>query len=304
VVRAGAAQAESGRSQLQLGVAQVYWGVRLQRGAEEVSRASLALTRDHVEAARALVEVGSAAPQALLQAQLAEARAERDLMAATARREKSEDLFQALTGLKAEGDFEPPALPVLPWSSADEVLASSRESRPELKAAREQAQIARSYRSISQLGWAPTIDGRFTQAWTQNSGFSGENSTWMVVVSANWTLWDAGYRLTDNQRTASQAVQADANLQKLEEDTAVGVRAAWAEKERAARSLATAEKEASLAAENLRLTEASYRLGAGTPLELEEARVRRDGALLSVEAERMGLHLATLQLLALGGRLG
>jgi outer membrane protein TolC len=147
------------------------------------------------------------------------------------------------------------------------------------------------------------VDGRFTQAWTENAGFSGENSTWMVVVTANWTLWDAGYRVTDNQRTASQAIQARAAATKMVEDTEVAVRAAWSEKERATQALAAAQKEAALGAENLRLTEASHRLGSATALDLEEARIRRDAALLAVDSEEMGLHLATYQLLALGGAL-
>jgi outer membrane protein len=303
LVRAGEAQSEASLNQLQVGVARVYWGVLLARSAEKIAQDSLALSRQYVHNAKALVDAGSAPPQALLQAQLAEAKAERDLLGAQARRVQSEDLFKALTGLSATGELVRPGLPGLPWSSADEALGRAEKARPELLAANEQSNVADAYRSISRLGWAPTVDGRFTQAWTENTGFSGENSTWMVVVTANWTLWDAGYRVTDNQRTASQAIQARAAATKMVEDTEVAVRAAWSEKERATQALAAAQKEAALGAENLRLTEASHRLGSATALDLEEARIRRDAALLAVDSEEMGLHLATYQLLALGGAL-
>ena len=301
--RAGDAQAEGSRSQLHVGVARVYWGVLLARSGERIATDSLALARQVVANARALVEVGTAAPQSLLQAQLAEAKAERDLLGATARRVQAEDLFKALTGLAPEGELVRPSLPSVPWQSADEALGRAAKARPELIAAQAQADVADSYRSISRLGWAPTIDSRFTQLWTENAGFSGEKETWMVVVTANWTLWDAGYRVTDNQRTASQSVQARAAAAKLAEDTEVAVRAAWSERERATRALDAAHKEAEYGAENLRLTEASYKLGSATALELEEARIRRDAALLAVDSEEMGLHVATYQLLALGGAL-
>ena len=73
--------------------------------------------------------------------------------------------------------------------------------------------------------------------------------------------------------------------------------------ERAQLALAAAREELGLAEENLRLAEISYEAGASAYLDLEQARVGRDAARLTVTAETMNLDLANLSMLKATGDL-
>lgn len=301
--RAGSAQADAARAQLRVGVARAYWGVMVARQAESVSTEALALAKKHAETANKLVDAGSAPPQTRLQAEIAVARAERDLLGAEARRVQAEESFIALTNLSVEGVFDEPSVPPLPYTDVEAAVQRALSHRPDVVAASQQAKATHAIATASGLGWVPTLDARFTQAWTENTGFSGENTTWMFVLAASWTLWDGGYRLVENERTASQARQADAAADKAVEDTTVLVRTAWKDRERALAALSTAERELALAEENLRLAEVSYRAGASAFLDLEDARIGRDAAKMSVISERMNVAIAALTLLGQTGDL-
>ena len=303
MARAGDAQAEQGLSQLQVGVASAYWGVLLSRDAEALATDALELAKKHAATAHSLVTAGQATHQAELQAEIAVARAERDVLGAKSRRTRAELAFGELVGVPADGSMERPGSRSLPFTDPDAAFSTAEAHRPALVAAREQLKAAQAQKTASVLAWLPTVDGRFTEAWTQNEGFSGEPNTWILGVNASWTLWDGGYRLADNEKLASQLHQADAAVAKAEGDARVEVYGAWDELARARSAALAAGHELELAEENLRIAEASFKAGASAVLDLEDARLGRDSAKLAVLGEQMNTDLATLTLLAAVGDL-
>ena len=296
LVRAGDAQAKVSRGQLRLAVARAYWGVLVTREAAALSREGVSLATKHADQVKAMVTSGTATRQAELQAQMAVARAEREQAGAEARRVQAETAFAMLVQGEPGMTLDTPAPREVPWATVDDALAAAREKRPELKAAREQALAAKATSTAAKLAWVPNVDGRFTQMWTENTGFNGENWNWMAVASATWVPWDGGFRVAEQARAASQQRMAEAAYDKAREDAEVEVRAAWEELLRARRAKAASERELALAEENLRLAEASHAAGASTFLELEDARQARDGARLGAMSERMGVELAAMAL--------
>lgn len=291
------------RAELRLGVARAYWGVLVTRRAEEMASRGVELANRHVAQARALVEVGTATRQVELQAEMAVARAERDLVDATAGRASAERAFGALVEVEPAEDFTEPELPAASFGTVDDALRVALTRRPERQAAEARARAAHAGATASAVGWVPTVDARFTELWSQNTGFLGLNWNWQFVVTASWTPLDGGYKLVNNLRTASQARAADAAAELGEEQVGVDVASAWAERDRAHAARAAAERELSFAEENLRIAEKSFDAGASTVLDLEDARVARDGAEIRVLTERMNEHLGTLALLKLTGDL-
>src|SRR5690606_6011628 len=91
MVKAGRAREEAGISAVRTGVARAYWGVLVARRATEVSGRAAANARGHQAIVDAQVRVGTMPRQALLQAQLAVSRAEREVLAADAQRRAAED---------------------------------------------------------------------------------------------------------------------------------------------------------------------------------------------------------------------
>jgi len=300
---AGKAQEAAGRAQLRLGIARAWWGVTVARQGVAVATEALALSQKHVELAEHLVAVGSATRPVLLQAQMAKARAERDLVGAQARQVQAESTLAALIELPPETTLDPAIPHSLPYQSVEEALERALQQRPELLAADAQQKAAKMQASASTLSWLPSINARFTEAYSENTGFSGENYNWMLVGTASWTLWDGGFRLSDNLKTSSMAHQAQESLEKTRQDTEIAVRSAWEDRVRAHAALQAVNQELALAQENLRLVEASVQAGVSPWIDAEDARMALNAAQMSQINEQMNLDLATLTLLAATGDL-
>lgn len=294
-VRAGTARADDARSDLRLAVARAYWAVLVAREYVGISKAGLDVARAHAEQARLLVDSGMALAQVNVQADMAVARAERDLAGAVAQSTQADAAFAALIQRPVDTLVEPKA-EAAGFTSVDDAVKSAWSERPDLKAATEQVRLARAQATVSRLGWVPTLDGRFTEAWSQNTGFVGEAWNWQIGLAARWTLWDGGYRLIDHAQTSSNATIASAAAEQLRQQVEVDVRQAWAESERSRAAWVAAQRERTLAEENLRLADVSFQAGASTFLDLEDARVSLEGARVRELQERMNVHLGTLGL--------
>jgi outer membrane protein TolC len=143
-----------------------------------------------------------------------------------------------------------------------------------------------------------------TYSWTQNNvGFNTDPTFWQFVVTADWVLWDGGFRLANGQKSASQLRQARLAEEKAQDDAGEAVRTLWSTRQKATASLDTAEHEAALAEENLRIAEVAFGAGGVSFLELEDARLGLIASKMSVLSERMQRDLATIDLLAATGDL-
>lgn len=294
-VKAGADRATDARSDLRLAVARAYWAVLVARDYIDIAKAGLEVAQKHAEQAHLLVEVGSALQQVNVQADMAVARAERDLAGAVAQSVAADAAFAALVNHPIDALVEPTAQ-ATSVASVDEALRDAWAKRPDLRAAEAQARLARAQYTVSRLSWVPTIDGRFTEAWSENTGFSGEPWNWQIGLAARWTLWDGGYRLIDHAQTHSNATIADSAARQARQQVEVDVRQAWAESDRAHAAWVAAERERTLAEENLRLADVSFQAGASTFLDLEDARVSLESARVRELQERMNVHLGALGL--------
>ncbi len=291
-------------ARIKKGVAEAYWGVLLAREGVAIAEAALESAKKHRELAEKSAEVGIAAPTVRLQAQIAESRAGRDLARAVEGRVTAETALANLTGLDGAVAVEAPGRRELPWADVDGVLDAALDARPGLRAARERVKAASLAATARTMDWLPDVNGRFTYVWTENTSvFNDRPEFWMVVVEGEWVLWDGGYRLSQQARSAAERRMAVLAAELEEDTTDAEVRVRWEAWTRAGRALQTVEHELELAKENLRLAEVAWESGAITFLELEDARLGEAASRLGVVEERMRLDLAALGLLESAGRL-
>jgi outer membrane protein TolC len=229
------------------------------------------------------------------------ARAERELLSAREGRVSAELALAELTGLASDVPVETPTPPEIPWASPDEALEAAAR-RPAIVAADLRARAARMQGVATGLGWLPTIDGRFTWSYSGNTGFSDDPSMWMVVVEADWVLWDGGYRIAEQRRAAVQARMAKLAGDKARLDTEERVRGLWEKHASAVAGLAAVERERALSEENSRIAATAFEAGLVTLLELEDARLGLQAAELALLSTRMERDLAAIDLLAAVGR--
>ena len=302
-VKAGRATEQQQLSKVRAGVAQAYWGVFVARAAEQLAKDAVTNAQKHQSQAEVRVSAGTAAPQLGLQAQIAVARADRELAGAEAQRASAEVAFANLTGLKPDVELVEPTASRIPYATREEALSAAVTQRGDIQAADFQTVAARAQQTGTALTWLPTVDGRFTQAYTQNSGFSGEPYNWQFVIKADWVLWDGGARIAEQARTASVVRMAETAADKAAADANAEVITLWEQHQRAIRAVAAVDRELALATENARLADASFSAGVLAFLDLEDARLGLNAARLTQLLERMNLDVSAIHLLAATGDL-
>jgi multidrug efflux system outer membrane protein len=146
------------------------------------------------------------------------------------------------------------------------------------------------------------VSGRFTEAYNQNSGFSGEEWNWQVAVTADWPLFDGGFRIAKQREAAANAQLASLAAEREQDVVRADVRSAYANVDAAREARLQANEERALAERALALSEASYAAGAMTFLDLWQSRQQRDGAELATLGADMQLDLTIRALQARLGR--
>lgn len=289
--RAATAQAESSLDQLEVGVARAYWGAFLAGERVRVASDSVARAEAWLKLAQERERLGAGRAIDTAQAGVALARARKERATAEAARVEAEAGLGRLLGLAEIDGLSRPVPAAVGVDSAEAAVARVSDA-PSVRAAEERATAARQARTATDLGWVPTVSARFTEAYSENAGFSGEEWNWQAAITADWNLFDGGYRIAKqreaafNQEVAARA--ASREVAQAEADT----RALWAQWEGAREAQVQARAERALAEEALRLAEATYALGAMTFLDLWTARQQRDAAELGEIAAEMTLDLA------------
>ena len=287
-------------AQIRAGVARSYWGLVAARQSIALSEQAIGLSKSQLEFATRQVNAGIADQRAVLQARLGVSRAERDLLTAKERLVGAEETFETLTGLDASVPLDAPEVGDLP-GSLDEALETARRERPDLLAAQLRQEVASLQTTVSHLGWVPRVDGRFAHNYSQNNGFNPEKWNWTLSVTASWTLWDGGQRLTEERTAMSNKRIADLSAEKSARSAEEDVANAWIAYERAQLSYGTVTEELELQRENLRLSQLAFSGGTATWLEVEQAELGLTSTRLTELTERMNRDLAAVQLrLAVG----
>ncbi|MCB9778279.1 MAG: efflux RND transporter permease subunit [Alphaproteobacteria bacterium] len=286
----------AGRQQVRAGVARVFYGLAVARQGQALADAAVQTAESHLQLAERQAAAGLAPERAVIQARLALSQAKREATSATGQVVAAQEAFHQATGLPRDAE------PVLPDgaltvpTNEDEAIDLAMGGRPDLRAADTRIQVARQYKAAKALEWVPTIDGRFTQAYSENTGFSGEKWNWMLVFEANWLIWDGGARMAQHKQEASKARLAELSARRARLQAEEQVRTAWQQLQQADRALAAVQEEVALARENLRLAERGFEAGTTTWLEVGDAQLGMQQAELASLRERMNRDLAAVQL--------
>lgn len=295
--RAAERSAEAAHDQLRVGVAQAYWGTLLAREKVRLTAESMERATKYAALAGVRERLGAGRGIDTAQAEVALARARREQVMAEAARVQAEEGLARLLGVEANVPLERPT-PHEPAAADVEAAATAALGAPGVKAAAERATAARSARTATDLGWVPSINGRFTEAFSENTGFSGEEWNWQAAITADWPLFDGGYRIAKQAEAAHNARVATAAEERERSLAEADARTLYAQWQAAREAQSFAGEEAALAEKALKLAEASYELGALTFLDLWATRQQRDAAVLGLLAADMQLDVASVSLSA------
>ena len=174
------------------------------------------------------------------------------------------------------------------------VLARALERRQDLKAAAERVAAAEQGVGIARAGYFPTADLE-ANYFTHREGIS-EDVDWDVTLFFEVPLFEGGVTQARLREARSNVRAARLELERLRRDVALQVNRAHADLQAFLAERAALEKAVASAAESYDITQAEYRRGIVTNIDvltafeqLQQARLRRDSA--GFNAKRAGVRL-------------
>ena len=288
-----------GERQFLLGVAQAYYMTLMTRELIDLYEAQL-------DAAEAQLSVAQARFEAQVGLRIDTVRAEtdvektyQDLVAAHLAFDNARDALGELA--QVDGLPLPEAAPPLTVPGGDErQIAERAESRrTDLAAGRAKVELQQRFVDAAWMQFLPTL----TAAWQGNYTFtemsamgSDDRSRWAFVLTLTVPIYNE-FRYGDLDTKRAALKQSMVDLENLESKSSLGVRMASRDYRTALTSVETAERQVALAQEGLLLAEAAYRAGAGTSLDVTDAREAYTAAGVNVATQRLRSQIALLSLL-------
>jgi outer membrane protein TolC len=168
-------------------------------------------------------------------------------------------------------------------------------------AARRNLDLAMGRRTGVWFSYAPSVGFSGVYRLSNAAGFTGQNDSWALTLSAQWTLWDGGIREINLREESARVAEASAQTKQAEARTVEEVSRARLDYENAKANLSKAEEALALARETQRLTEISFKAGVATYLEVADANSALTNAEVGAISERLQTSLSALRLLRAAG---
>lgn len=176
------------------------------------------------------------------------------------------------------------------------------DARPDLRLLAARRDAADRVLRDSWKDWVPDVVATFDPLYVDPAGAFQDKSTWRAVVAARFPLYLGGERGADRLLREAALEDARIDLDEAGIRARSEIRSARASVDAAEGALVHAREAASHAAEALAITEAAFRAGARTNLELVDAQRRARDAETAVARAEDGVRRARLDLLVALGR--
>jgi outer membrane protein TolC len=287
---------EAQRREILFIVAQAFYGATASQSALMAQTRLLELNQAREKDTLARYEAGTVTKVAVLRAQLDRTRAEQDLL--RSRNSLAAAKLALATLLQRSPDFElaPPPEPQLPPQDTN-LEEAALTYRPDVVASRENVDLALTQRRGVWLSYLPSLGVSGAYRASNAAGFTGQNTSWLITLAAQWTLWDGGLREANLREQSARVAEAEALRDASEARAREEVARYQLELQSAMANRAKAQEAVELARESQRLTDVSFRAGVATYLEVADINTTLTQAEVGLVAERLQASLAALRLL-------
>jgi outer membrane protein TolC len=294
---------EQVEQELLLGTAQAWYAASMTGALVDLQREQVASAQEHLEVAQKRFDAGAGLRIDVVRARTDLAQAQQDLLGAQLADESARDGLGVLTGL---GGLPRPGEAgelILPAASDEDLVAHALQRREDLAKARASVDLARASLGMSRSLWMPSVDLAWqgSYAFTEPGEMGSDDPTrWTAVASLSVPLYSHSM-VGDIAERKAELRQAELRLEDAERQAAQAVRQALRDQRSSQAAVALAHERAGLADEALELVETAYAAGAGSSLEVSDARA----GLMGAEVNRLTTELqAELDALVLLRALG
>ncbi|MCX5800704.1 MAG: TolC family protein [Candidatus Eisenbacteria bacterium] len=246
----------------------------------EVSKTAMQLSRDELDRAKALYEVGSVAKSDVLKAEVRVSQSELSLIAADNKVKLERSRLAKLLGLPVDSpiNIDENLGEETPQVQVEDSVRKALERRPDLLAVRENLKGAKASVLASKAGRLPTAYTSFSYNWSDNEfprteAARDKNYYWSVRLGISVPLFDGLATTASVRQARARAAIADNNVRDSELQTALDVKEAMLGLDQATQTIKASKTGLASAEEDYRLSRERYDVGSGTMLELLNAEV-------------------------------
>lgn len=256
-------------------------------------RTTLAEAQANLEAAAERRRVGLATIADVLQARTAASQAQLDLQTTEGNVQTARGALALQLGLPAnlpyDVDSAAAAVPVRALAdSVDRLIASALEGRPDLAAARSEAEAARAGISQARANLLPSLNLSATGGRTYATTIPNGANSYNLSLGLTIPLFDGFSRQYDLRAAEYQAEAARARSETVRQQVVFQVFSAYYALQTSTRRVATAEDLVASARQSSEVALARYKAGVGSVLDLLAAQ----SALASARAQHVDTRLA------------
>jgi outer membrane protein TolC len=301
VAEAAARGADEAREQVLLSVARAYLGLQGLEGLLAAARDAEKVALRREQDAKAQIAAGTAVEINLLRAQTETAQARAQIAGLLGEQQSLLPVLEALTG---------EAIQPAPIGQQGEDLGGTAdestqpwESSFSVRSASAAVKASRGSVRLDSLLWMPTVAGVARESYNSNSGFSGKNWVYDLMINVSVPIYDRGTRYAakhEDEARLAQAVAQLASARARARSNWLGARANLAAAEAV---LAQTVAQAQLAARAQSQVDASARAGVATSLDLSDADAKKFGAESAAAQARAALEIRKAEVAAAEGRL-
>lgn len=279
-------------------VSQIYFGVLSSAKQVELAQQTVSLSTQEVARAKARFDAGEARRTELLRAEVDEARARRNLVAAVNAYDVARADLARRLGLDADYEFEveAPAPMAEPESEVlRELFLQALDQRNDLIAARLQIDSASEQRDVIRREAWPTLELQYNHSFVDPESTNRRNNWWEIAAVARYEFWDGGSRRISRLQQDDRITQAELQVADLEKSIQLEVQQALLELLNVREDLVALRKEVALAEENYRTLSEQARVGLATSLDVSTALNELDFARTELARQEYQFEIAKLR---------
>jgi outer membrane protein TolC len=259
----------------------------------EAQHTTLAEAQANLEAAEERRRVGLATIADVLQARTAASQAQLDLQTTEGNLQTTRGALALALGLPAnlpyDVDSTAAEVPVAALAdSVDALIGSALQGRPDLAAARSEAEAARAGIGEARASLLPSLNLSATAARTYATTIPNGANSYNLALGLTIPLFNGFSRQYDLRAAEYQAEAASARTETLRQQVVYQVFSAYYALQTSTRRVRTAEDLLASATQSSEVALARYKAGVGTVLDLLAAQ----SALASARAQRVDARLA------------
>jgi outer membrane protein TolC len=210
--------------------------------------------------------------------------------------------LELLMGADVPAELVAPDAPVVEQLPYEAIVRDALEVRDDLRALRASVAAADALQDEPWTRLLPRLDGSAVFTWTNESGFSGNDTDWTIAITATWIAYDGGVRYAQASAREAELRELSLAADALLREVRIDVRTALADLASAAAAVEAAQARVDAADRNLSEVRARFEQGLADALAMADASEQAFLAAAALAGERLSLRLAELGLLRASGR--